>query len=163
MKRPSSRLVLIGAAAVLALASVPATALAKGPAGPRGDLLRSGVVGSTPPAQGGPQIFGVNAAGAPWVTEDGDVRVGRDGRLDLRIKGLVIPTPPQNGTNPIAMVTASLFCNAVRADVTDPFPLSIPKGDARVRADLTVPSVCVAPVVLIHPNGNPAAYIAASG
>ena len=59
-------------------ASVPATALAKGPgpaSGPRGDLPRSGVVGSTPPAQGGPQIFGVNAAGAPWVTEDGDIRV----------------------------------------------------------------------------------------
>jgi hypothetical protein len=28
---------------------------------------------------------------------------------------------------------------------------------------VTVPARCLAPVVLVHPNGNPAAYIAATG
>lgn len=176
------RVIVIGAVSALALALTPGSAVAhdddrgdrhrgdrhdgrhddRGRGG-HGDLLRSGLVGSTPTAQGGATIFGVAPGGVPWVVDEGSVRVRRDGRLDLRVEGLVIPTPPQNGTNTVPAVTASLYCNAALADATELFPLSIPDGDARIRADLTLPETCVAPVVLLNPNGNAAAYIAATG
>src|SRR5215213_7535421 len=44
-----------------------------------------------------PAFHGVTAGGAPWVLRRGDVRV-TDGRLDLRVRGLVIPVAPGNGT-----------------------------------------------------------------
>ena len=37
-------------------------------------------------------------------------------------------------------------------------------GDARIRdRSFAVPSSCLAPVILVHPNGNLAAYIAVGG
>jgi hypothetical protein len=41
-------------------------------------------------------------------------------------------------------------------------PLS-PHGDAFVRQQVTVPARCLAPVLLVHPNGGATAYIAATG
>lgn len=156
------RLALIGAVSVLALALTPGSALAHDGHdghGGRTDLLRSGLVGSTPLPDGA-VIFGVNPAGAAWVVDESKVRVRRDGRLNLRVEGLVLTT---TGLNPIATVTASFYCNGVLADRTDPFPLSVPGGDARFRGDLMLPKTCVAPVLLLNPNGNALAYIAADG
>jgi hypothetical protein len=156
----SRRLTLLAATCAVAVAVTPGIALAHGDGG-NGDetLLRSGLVGSTKPAEGGATIFGV----APWVVDEGSVKVRRDGRINLSVEGLVIPTPPQNGTNPIESLSASVYCNGVVADTTALFPLSIPEGDGHVRADLTLPDTCVAPVVLLHPRGNLTVYIAASG
>ena len=39
-----------------------------------------------------PVFHGVSAGGAPWVLKLGDVRLERVGKLDPRVKGLVIPT-----------------------------------------------------------------------
>ena len=36
-------------------------------------------------------------------------------------------------------------------------------GDARLRQKVTVPTRCLAPVLLVHPNGNVTRYIAATG
>lgn len=159
----SRRLTLLAATCAVAVAVTPGIALAHGDGGRDDTLLRSGLVGSTKPAEGGATIFGVASAGANWVVDEGSVKVGRDGHINLSVEGLVIPTPPQNGTNPIESVTASVYCNAVVADTTALFPLSVPEGDGHVRADLTLPDTCVAPVVLLHPRGNAAVYIAASG
>jgi hypothetical protein len=100
------------------------------------------------------------------------IRVGRadlrrDGRLDVVIRGLVIPVAPANGTpGPVTTVNASLYCNgsSTPAGTTNPpVPLSR-AGDADIEATLTnLPSKCLAPALLIHPNGMPGAYIAASG
>jgi hypothetical protein len=161
----SRRLTLFAAACAVAVAvTTPGSALANG-GDDDGDelLLRSGVAGSTRPLEGGAIIFGVVPGGANWVTDEGKITVRQDGRLDFRVEGLVIPTPPQNGTNPIDSLTASVYCNAALADTTELFPLSIPEGDGHVRADLTLPTTCVAPVVLLHPRGNLGVYIAASG
>jgi hypothetical protein len=46
--------------------------------------------------------------------------------------------------------------------MTAAVPLSS-SGDARIDARVDLPSKCLAPAVLINPNGNTAAYIAASG
>jgi hypothetical protein len=161
----SRRLTLLAATCAVAVAVTPGIALAHGQGHGTGDetLLRSGLVGSTKPAEGGATIFGVAPGGANWVVDEGSVKVRRDGRINLSVEGLVIPTPPQNGTNPIESLTASVYCNGAVADTTALFPLSVPDGDGHVRADLTLPDTCVAPVVLLHPRGNLTVYIAASG
>jgi hypothetical protein len=164
--RPSPRFIVLAAMATAALAAAPASASALSTTHGEHNghvLLRSGLVGSTKPAEGGATIFGVVPGGADWVVDEGSVRLRRDGRLDLKVEGLVIPTPPQNGTNPIDTVTASVYCNGVVADTTDPFPLSVPEGNGEVRAQLDLPDTCVAPVVLVHPRGILGTYIAATG
>ena len=76
--------------------------------------------------------------------------------------GLVIPSAPFNGTNPLASVSATLVCNGVPGTPTATEPLS-PSGDGRIRADVVVPKPCQAPAVLINPNGGAATYIAVNG
>jgi hypothetical protein len=168
MRRPS-RLLLTLAAAISALVLIPSAADAgptggPGPAGgpPKGELLKSGLVGSTAPNEGGVTLFGVVPGGRTWVIRAGEVRVARDGRLDVRMDGLVIPEAPFDGTNPVAAVSATLVCNGVPGTPTATFSLS-PKGDGRIRTDVTVPQPCLAPAVLVNPNGSPTTYIAANG
>jgi hypothetical protein len=48
------------------------------------------------------------------------------------------------------------------AATTTQVPLSR-KGNARIDQRVTLPSTCVAPIVLVHPNGIDGTYIAASG
>jgi len=132
-----------------------------------GDVLRSDLFGSQV-APTGPVLFGVNPGGAPWVIARGEARVRRNGRVKVRVEGLVIPTPPSNGTNPLSNIAASVYCGGTLVATTDPVPFS-PAGDARIDATLkaAVPSPCLAPAVLLNPapGGVVAArtYIAASG
>jgi hypothetical protein len=66
----------------------------------------------------------------------------------------------------VTTIRVSLFCapdsDATSAFTTEPTPLSA-DGDARLRQELTVPARCLAPVLLVHPNGNLTRYIAATG
>jgi hypothetical protein len=66
----------------------------------------------------------------------------------------------------VTSITISLYCSpdsdSAAAFTTQPVPLS-QKGNARVRQHVTVPSRCLTPVLLVHPIGNAAAYIAATG
>lgn len=124
-------------------------------------LLRSGLVGSTP-SPVGPTLFGITPGTAPWVIDAGSVRVDRTGRFDLRVRGLVIPTPPANGTNPVPTLSASLVCNGVVVDTTDAVPFNS-RGNARIHTSVDVPEQCLAPAVLVHPNLVTGAYIAANG
>ena len=112
-----------------------------------------------------PTFHGVSRGGAPWVLKSGEVRLKRDGKLDLRVRGLVIPTLGTAG--PVTTISASLYCgadsNTTAADTTQQVPISS-KGDARIHdASFTVPSTCLAPVVLVHPNGIATTYIALDG
>jgi hypothetical protein len=112
-----------------------------------------------------PTFHGVKPGGAPWVLKSGTVRLTSDGTLDLEVRGLVIPT---TGTaSPVTTITASLYCGAdaiaTPADTTQPVPISS-TGNASIKdRSFTVPTACLAPVILVHPNGNPAAYIALDG
>ncbi|HEY1276884.1 MAG TPA: hypothetical protein VGF25_18395 [Thermoleophilaceae bacterium] len=122
-----------------------------------------------------PTFHGVAPGGAPWVLDRGEVRLrlrhhrsGDEGRLELRVRGLVIPDPPGDDTpGPVETISASLYCGAdadtAAVDTTDQVPID-DDGDARIRDDdFTVPDTCLGPVVLVHPNGIAAAYIAVSG
>jgi len=60
-----------------------------------GDVLRSDLFGSQV-APTGPVLFGVDPGGLPWVIARGEARVRRNGRVKVRVEGLVIPTPPRS-------------------------------------------------------------------
>ena len=121
-----------------------------------------------PSMPGDPPFHGVNPGGAPWVLDRGSVRLSSDDELDLRVEGLVIPRPVGDGTaGPVVTITASLYCGAdsdtVAAETSRQARLT-PDGDARIRdRTFDVPDTCLAPVILVHPNGNAAAYIAVDG
>jgi hypothetical protein len=109
-----------------------------------------------------PTIHGVVRGGVPWQLSRGEVRLRFDGRLRVDVRGLVIPG---NGTTgPVHTISASLFCGAdtTAAATTPAVPISS-TGNARLDARISLPAKCLAPVVFVNPNGNVAAYIAASG
>ena len=126
-----------------------------------GKLFRSGLVGNL---LTDPPIHGVTRAGAEWVLKKGTATLGRNGKFNLRVKGLVLTSTGTTGT--VTTITASLFCapdsDTAAKFVAGPVPLES-DGDARIHQDVTVPSRCLAPVVLVHPNGGATRYIAVSG
>lgn len=127
-------------------------------------VFRSAVAPSLP---GPPAIHGVNAGGAPWVLRSGEIRLRRGGRFQVRVRGLVIPNPPGDNTpGPVSTISAALYCGAdtetAAAATTSQVPLSS-NGNARIDQHVTLPSTCVAPIVLVHPNGIAGIYIASSG
>lgn len=115
-----------------------------------------------------PTFHGVAPGGAPWVLKRGAVELKRSGRLELEVRGLVIPNPPGDGTpGPVMTISASLYCGAdsstTAADTTPQVPIDR-RGNARIRdRSFSVPDTCLAPVILVHPNGDAAHYIAVEG
>jgi hypothetical protein len=129
-----------------------------------GQLIRESLAPSVPTD---PVFHGVAAGGAPWVLDEGRVRLSTDGRLDLRVRGLVIPVAPGNGTpGPVNTINASLYCGAdsdtMAAATTGQVPIAR-DGDARIVDHVTVPATCLSPVILVHPNGIATLYIAVDG
>jgi hypothetical protein len=122
------------------------------------------VFGSQPT---GPVLFGVTPGGAPWVIDKGEAKVRRNGDVKVRVEGLVIPTPPQNGTNPLSNIAATVYCGGTAVG-TQAASFS-PAGDARIDDTLAtpLPSPCLAPAVLLNPAAGgvitTTAYIAATG
>jgi hypothetical protein len=116
-----------------------------------------------------PAIHGVAAGAAPWVLRHGEVQIDRDGRVRAKLDGLVIPvahgTFPAGTARPVTVVSASLYCGAdssAAAATTSSVPIS-EDGDAVISEKVALPSTCLAPIVLVHPNNLAATYIAASG
>ncbi len=161
---------LMTSAAALALAvTTLGGASAQGDSGERGrhhghhghhghhhDLLRAPLAGSLVDDDA---IFGVDPGAAPWEIGPSTVRVRKSGRLDLRVRGLLIPGV---GVGMVKTVSASLACNGMIADTSKSVPLSM-AGNARIRDHLSVPNRCLAPVVMVHPNNATAFFIAVSG
>jgi len=124
-------------------------------------------------------IRGVAGGGLPWELDAARGRLRDDGRLDVRVEGLVLarraPVPDAaQGTNPVPQFMAAVNCLTMPpADATDtaladtgmtvlsdPVPAS-PEGDARIRAQLTLPQPCIAPIVFVtSPTG---AWFAVTG
>jgi len=103
----------------------------------------------------GQVLLGVTGGGRPWTIERGRAKLYADGRLDLKVRGLLLgPGGSNEGTNPVAMGRAIVVCNGVDKVMSDTVPFS-PDGDARVMAQLSLPSTCLAPVVFF---GNPGGF-----
>ena len=162
----SSKRLLAAAVAVAATVFVAAAAAdhGGGRGGDDGDHGQGNrpaqLVGSVP---SDPAIHGVLAGNVPW---DGgaSARLGRHGRFELRVRGLVITGMGNPGQ--VTSITASLYCapdsDTTAAFTTGSVPLSS-HGNARIREHVSVPARCLAPVLLVHPNGVAARYIAATG
>ncbi len=104
-------------------------------------------------------LRGLNGAPGPWVVQRANGQLNANGRLEVHVRGLIIPAPLL-GRNPIPFFRAVVSChsvdsggNAIIANVqTDPFPAT-PTGDADIEQQLTLPSPCVAPIVFVtSPN-----------
>ena len=131
------------------------------------NAFHSSIIGSTPNSS----IGGVASGGAPWVVREGSASIG-GGTLEVEVSGLLLaPGAPANlvGTvGPVQMVAASVVCGGSGGTVaatTDAVSLSS-LGDAHIESGITLPSSCLAPVVLIriaNPGTQPGAFIAASG
>jgi hypothetical protein len=161
---------LLATAALAGSGATAVGALGHDGGGARGDHRDRGeamVLNTTlaPSVPSDPVLHEVAAGGAPWVLRRGEARLRRGGRLTVRVRGLVIPVAPGNGTpGPVTTVNASLYCgNDTSAVGTTPSVPISRAGNARMAGQFTLPAKCLAPVVLVHPNGNGAAYIAASG
>jgi hypothetical protein len=163
----SSKRVFLTVAAALAAASLVFAAIASGDHG-RGKrdghgtkVFRSSLAPSQPTD---PAFHGKTAGGVPWSLERGFVTITRRGDFRLRVEGLVITST--GSARPVTTISASLFCgadaNTTPAATTSTVPIS-EDGDARIRERLTLPATCLAPIVLVHPNGATARYIAVSG
>jgi hypothetical protein len=130
-----------------------------------GDVVREALAPSMP---NDPTFHGVAPGTAPWVLARGEARLKLRGRLEIVLRGLVIPNPPGDGTaGPVHTVSASLYCGSdgdkTAVDTSLTVPLSA-QGNARIRdRSFNVPTTCLVPVLLVHPNGDTTKYIAASG
>jgi hypothetical protein len=168
----SKRVVL---AVSVALTAAMSMAMAVGAFGDRGGHHGRGHGGSAlleqtlaPSVPTDPTFHGVAPGGAPWVLKRGAVELRRGGRFELEVRGLVIPNPPGNGTpGPVTTISASLYCgadsNTTAADTTPQVPIDS-RGNARIRdRSFAGPDTCLAPVILVHPNGDAAHYIALDG
>ena len=100
---------------------------------------------------------GIKGGGAPWVIRSGRGEVDRNGNVRVRVKGLVIPVAPFNGTNPVASFKATVSCLTPTGVVnvsTGPFPANT-AGDSRINGTVALPSRCNHPIVfVVSPGGS---------
>lgn len=158
MHRPTRTAVVV-AGTVLGITALvaPAASASDGHSGRSGHtILRADLMGSMPD---GPTIAGVAPGGLPWVVDEGFARVREDGRVRVRVEGLVIPG---TGTGAVTTVTATVVCGGMAVATTTSAPLDT-DGDARIDDTVWLPDHCSMPAVLVNPNGNAARYIAATG
>jgi hypothetical protein len=159
MHTTRSNRVLSSAAVAFAVVTLTAgPALADGSSGH--SVLRAPLMGSMP-SPASPTIATIKPGGAPWVNGPSNVRVRRDGRITVTIRGLVIPPPVGTGVNPIASVVATLVCDNMVKDSTMPFALS-KAGNGSTSDVISVPRHCDDPTVLIQPDAIRTIYIASA-
>ena len=116
-------------------------------------------------------IRGVSGGGLPWELDRARGRLDANGNLSVRVDGLVLarraPVPPAlQGTNPIPEFRAIVSClTPASPDVgeltrTATVPASS-DGDARIKAHLSLPDTCIAPIVFVTSPTD--AWFAATG
>ena len=99
-------------------------------------------------------VRGVPGDAEAWFLKSIKGNLSSSGKLNISVKGLVLP----NGTNDAAEFRALVSClavdgvNVVETNVmTDGFPANT-KGNAKIKAQLSIPNPCVAPIVMILPG-----------
>jgi hypothetical protein len=133
------------------------------------------MAGVVEPFTGGTNpVRGLSGGGLPWVLDRAEGRLRSDGRIDVRVEGLVLarraPVPASlQGTNPIPQFRAVVSCltpapgGATVSTVNVPTAL-VPAsagGDARIRDRVALPSPCIAPIVFVTAPTN--AWFASTG
>jgi hypothetical protein len=101
---------------------------------------------------------GLTGGGLPWAIKSARGEVDKDGHVQVKVRGLVIPVAPFNGTNPVPFFKAVVSCvtaPGVFANVsTGMFPADS-AGNSMIDDTVTLPSVCKHPVVFVtSPTGS---------
>jgi hypothetical protein len=112
-------------------------------------------------------VRGVSGGGVPWRLASAKGELKADGRLEIKVEGLVIAA---SGINPVSAFRGVVNCLTPASPttgvnlVTDPAPATT-AGDATIEADLALPTPCIAPIVFVT-NGTgspPGAWFAITG
>ncbi len=108
-------------------------------------------------------IRGVNGGGLPWVLDEAKVELDRDGKLEVEVEGLIIPNL---GNNPAPFFKVIVSCLSIDEsgnvvtdnvmttngdEVMEGDPLN---GDAKIEADIVLPTPCIAPIVFVTSPGG---------
>lgn len=100
---------------------------------------------------GGLVIREIAGGGVPWSIDRGEAKLDEDGTLKVEVEGLVITA---TGVNPVSQFVATLSClNADGVTFTNITTGSVPAtntGDARIEEVLTLPDICLAPIVFVQ-------------
>lgn len=151
-----SKIVVIG---VSSLVGLMVTASGAGSAGAATILKADTLAGVSGPYVGTPNpIRGVNGGGIPWDIAEGKVVLSADGRLEVKVEGLVLAT---TGANPVPTFRAIVSCQTIVASAaavtnvsTGTFPATT-TGDSKIEATVSLPDPCFAPIVFVaSPTGS---------
>ena len=165
----------------LSLMLLLVTAFAAGPASAKSPTILefNTMVGVPRPYTGSTNaIRGVPGGGLPWVISFGKGELKADGKLEVKVMGLVLdPTDPQvmaggrGGTNPSATFKVTVSCLSRDTGVTPPVPTTVnvstdpfpadAAGNAQVEAQLSLPSPCIAPIIFV--TSGTGSWFAATG
>jgi hypothetical protein len=126
------------------------------------------MVGVSVPFTGGTNpIRAINGGGVPWVISTGKGELRADGRLEIEVRGLVIPN--RDPGNPQANFRAIVSClttdsagnAAISNTVTEAFPAT-PDGDSDIETVVNLARPCIAPIVFVT-NAAGTSWFAATG
>ena len=129
------------------------------------DLLKSNIVGISVP---GMMVDGVPGSGVTWTVSDGEATLDKNGKLHVKVKGLLVSDPfhPCFGTIcGKTTVWIGLTCEGVSGTVfTTPGAPLKSNGDAKIKFTIPLPSTCIGPTILIQLGGmSTSPWIAATG
>jgi hypothetical protein len=96
----------------------------------------------------GMPIRGIPGGGIPWRLREAAGALRRDGRLRVRLRGLVLAAGPAEGTNPLPTFSAFVSFENAATILTEPFPASS-EGNADIEATLTLPEPGFAPIIFV--------------
>jgi hypothetical protein len=169
MERTRTRVALAGVITVTLLLGAQAVS-----AGPGAKILEAQTMVGVPAGLTGAQALtplrGIAGGGIPWTLASGKAELSATGHLEIKVRGLVLATGANAGSNPAATFRGLVSC--VRADgtfaniLTDPFPAttgpaSAGGGNSKIEATVALPSPCIAPIVFVTSAGG--SWFAATG
>ena len=169
MERTWSRLAIVGGATLALALGTQVVSAERAPKILEFDTM-AGLPSTLTGAQSAASLRGVNGGGLPWTLTSAQGELSTTGQLEIKVVGLVLAAGPNAGSNPIASFRGLVSC--VRSDgtfsnvLTDPFPAttgpaSSGGGNAKIEADVALPSPCLAPIVFVtSPSG---AWFAVTG
>ena len=140
------KIIEIGIVLVLTLSSINTVSAA------RGDALIESKIAGIPTAT--LTVRGVGGGLLPWVS-NGSAELDSSGKLEVKVSGLLFSAGPPSGTvGPITHVRASLTCEVSGVVATTAPVLLDSAGDAEIDETITLPTECIAPIVLIRIGGT---------
>lgn len=170
--RKTHSLIVAGAVALVLGGTIATSVATASPASREqparhGRLFESNLVGRPADPSLTVTIRGVSPGAVPWALSMGTAGLEPDGRLQVELEGLVITgtnSALDGTTGQVKKVAASLTCEGAQPTVatTGAVPLS-PRGDAQINEQLTLPALCLAPVVLVRANTATGPWIASTG